>query len=128
MAEWLDAEAEFARPELTLGELVGAYVRSGVEHRAISRIFLRESIEDVPDGSGGIGAAGGRATCAAARRRASSRRPRSRVRPARAAGRRVRGLVFPGDARRVTGLDPRSEEFAERYAEQLARLIAHLAR
>ena len=39
VAEWLEAEEEFARPELTLGELVGAYVRSGVEHRAISRFL-----------------------------------------------------------------------------------------
>ena len=38
------------------------------------------------------------------------------------------GLVLPGDVRRVTGLDPASEEFAERYADQLARLVAHLDR
>ena len=55
MQQWLDAEAEFARPDLTLGQLVGAYVRSAVAHRAMSLIFLRESLEDVPDGSGGIG-------------------------------------------------------------------------
>jgi len=40
----------------------------------------------------------------------------------------VAGLVFPGDVRRVAGLDPASAEFAERYADQLARLVAHLGR
>lgn len=35
------------------------------------------------------------------------------------------GAAFPGDVRRLTGLDPGSEEFADRYAEQL-RLIAEL--
>jgi AcrR family transcriptional regulator len=126
--QWLDAEAEFARPDLTLGELVGAYVRSAVAHRAMSLIFLRESLEDLPDGSGGIGP---EEVEDLRRRQAAGELPRD-LDPAfvllALQGAASAGLVFPGDARRVTGLDPHSEEFAERYAQQLERLIAHLAR
>ena len=126
--QWLDAEAEFARPDLTLGQLVGAYVRSAVTHRAMSLIFLRESLEDVPDGSGGIGP---EEVADLRRRQAAGELPRD-LDPAfvllALQGAAAAGLIFPGDARRVTGLDPHSEEFAECYAEQLERLIAYLAR
>jgi AcrR family transcriptional regulator len=128
VAEWLEAEAEFARPELSLGELVGAYVHSSVEHRAISRVFLRESIEDAPGGEGGIG----EDEVALLRRRQEAGELPADLDPAfvllALQGAASAGLVFPGDVRRVTGLDPASDEFAERYAEQLDRLLAHLAR
>ena len=127
VAEWLEAEAEFARPELTLGELVGAYVRSGVEHRAISRFFLREAVEDA-DAGGGIG----EEEVALLRRRQEAGELPADLDPAfvllALQGAASAGLVFPGDVRRLTGLDPGSEAFAERYAEQLARLLAHLGR
>jgi AcrR family transcriptional regulator len=128
VAEWLEAEAEFARPELTLGELVGAYVRSSVEHRAISRVFVRESVEDAGDDEGGIG----EEEVALLRRRQEAGELPADLDPAfvllALQGAASAGLVFPGDVRRLTGLDPGSEAFAERYAEQLARLLAHLGR
>ena len=128
VAEWLEAEAEFARPELTLGELVGAYVRSSVEHRAISRVFVRESVEDAGDDGGGIG----EEEVALLRRHQEVGELPADLDPAfvllALQGAASAGLVFPGDARRITGLDPGSEAFAERYAEQLARLLAHLGR
>lgn len=37
-------------------------------------------------------------------------------------------LFMPRMVRRITGEDPESREFAERYAEQLARLVRHLGR
>ncbi|MGM1063578.1 TetR/AcrR family transcriptional regulator [Saccharothrix sp. Mg75] len=37
-------------------------------------------------------------------------------------------LFMPKTARRITGEDPASAGFAERYAEQLARLVRHLGR
>jgi TetR/AcrR family transcriptional regulator len=36
-------------------------------------------------------------------------------------------LFMPRMVRRITGEDPESGEFAERYAEQLARLVRHLS-
>ena len=127
VAEWLEAEDEFARPDLTLGELVAAYVRSGVEHRAISRFFLRESVEDADSGGGGIG----EEEVALLRRRQEAGELPADLDPAfvllALQGAASAGLVFPGDVRRVTGLEPASDEFAERYADQLARLVAHLS-
>ncbi|MCC8251073.1 TetR/AcrR family transcriptional regulator [Saccharothrix luteola] len=35
-------------------------------------------------------------------------------------------VFMPRMVRRITGEDPESDEFAERYAEQLARLVRHL--
>lgn len=126
VAEWLAAEAEFATPDLTLGELVGAYVRASVERREISRVFLRETLEDADPGGGGLGDA--EVEQLRARQAAGELAPD--LDPAfvllALQGAASAGLVFPGDVRRVTGLDPASAEFAERYAEQLARLIAHL--
>jgi hypothetical protein len=37
-------------------------------------------------------------------------------------------VLFPDDVRRATGLDPASPEFAERYADQLRRVVRRLAR
>lgn len=37
------------------------------------------------------------------------------------------GAVLPQVVRNITGLDPASEEFVTHYAEQLARLVRHLA-
>jgi hypothetical protein len=36
------------------------------------------------------------------------------------------GITFPDDVRRLTGLDPATREFAERYAEKLRRVVRHL--
>jgi TetR/AcrR family transcriptional regulator len=37
------------------------------------------------------------------------------------------GVTYPGDVRKLTGLDPASPEFAKRYAEQLRRIVRHLS-
>jgi AcrR family transcriptional regulator len=128
VAEWLEAEAEFARPSLPLAELVAAYVRSGVEHRAMSRLFLRDSHEEADDAGGGIG----EAEVEDLRRRQEAGEIPPDLDPAfvllALQGAAAAGVMFPGDVRRVTGLDPASDAFAERYADQLARLVAHLAR
>jgi hypothetical protein len=91
-------------------------------------VFLRESIEDAPDGEGGLGDD----EVALLRRRQEAGELPDDLDPAflllALQGAASAGLVFPGDVRRLTGLDPASEAFAERYAEQLARLLAHLAR
>jgi hypothetical protein len=38
----------------------------------------------------------------------------------------VAGVVFPGDVKRLTGLDPGSPEFLARMGEQLRRLVRRL--
>ena len=121
--QWLDAEAEFARPDLTLGQLVGAYVRSAVAHRAMSRIFLRESLEDVPDGERRDRPGGGRRPAPPPGGRRAPARPRSRLRPARPAGGRGRRADVP--RRRPAGDGPRPALRGVRGALRRAARAAH---
>ena len=124
---WLEREREFADPSLPLGELVARYVRETVEQREMTRLFLRQGIED--DEPEPAEAVGEQPEVADLRRRQQEGELDPRLDPAivllvlQAAA--SAGVAFPGDVRRFTGLDPASEEFAERYGAQL-RLIAEL--
>lgn len=127
---WLEREQEFADPGLPLGALLVAYMRETVAARDMTRVFLRECVEDVPqpqfDGDGDVPD-----EVADLRRRQAA----GEIAPefdvaflllmlqAMAAV----GVSFPGDVRRWTGLEPDSAEFVERYAEQL-RLLAERLR
>ena len=134
---WLLREREFADPELPLGELVARYVRETVSNRAMSRLFLRECLEDAPDPVADVvddarGDDGGEPEeLADLRRRQRAGEFVRQLDPAflllalQAAA--IAGIAFPGDVRRFTGLEPDSPEFAERYGEQLRRLIELLA-
>jgi AcrR family transcriptional regulator len=125
---WLEREREFADPALPLGELVARYVRETVEQREMTRLFLRQGIED-DDEPEADEVAGEQPEVADLRRRQQEGELDPRLDPAFLMlvlqGAASAGVAFPGDVRRFTGLDPASEEFAERYGAQL-RLIAEL--
>lgn len=123
---WLAEEEEYDEPELPLAELVARYVEEGTGYRALHRLLLRASLED-EDGGGGVGAE-------------DLARMRERQRAGEIGGDldpafvllalqaiAAAGIVFPADARRVTGLDPASEEFAAWQAAQLRALVRRLA-
>jgi TetR/AcrR family transcriptional regulator len=123
---WMAQEAEFARPEQPLSEVVAGYVRDSVEHRAMHRLMLRESLEDAGEPDAGVGDV----ELADMRRRQERGEVARDLDPAFVllvlqAATSV-GVVFPADVRRLTALDPASPEFAARHAEQLERLLAHL--
>ena len=123
---WLEREQEFAPPTLPLPELVASYVRNTVDDREMARIFVRDALDeaDVPQ----------HATdddVAEMRRRQAAGEIADDIDPgflflaleALASA----GVSFPADARRLTGLDPASPEFADAYGEQLRRILGRLA-
>jgi AcrR family transcriptional regulator len=131
---WLADEREFADPALPLGELVAAYARVSVEQRELTRLFVRECLDDaqLPAAVAGEEAPGEEpAEVADLRRRQQAGELDPRLDPAfvmlALQGAASAGVAFPGDVRRFTGLDPASEQFAARYGEQLALLVGLLA-
>jgi TetR/AcrR family transcriptional regulator len=127
---WLASEAEFAPAKLPFAELVGVYAEDASNQYELHRLFIRESLDAPPEGgSEGLGIR--EADVADVRRRQAEGEIADDLDPAflllaleAAVG---AGVIFPGDVRRLTGLDPASPEFAERYAEQLRRIVRHLA-
>lgn len=129
---WLEREREFADPALPLGELVARYVRETVEQRAMTRLFLRECLDDgePPEWDRHAGDREPEEV-ADLRRRQADGELAPQLDPAyvllalQAAA--SAGVAFPGDARRFTGLEPDSPEFSARYGEQLRLLVELLS-
>lgn len=126
---WLAREEEFGAAELPFDELVARYVEDSVEERELHRLFVRESLEDAaPAGQGRVGIS--EADVADLRRRQRDGEIADDLDPAflllALQGTVSAGITFPDDVRRLTGLDPATREFAERYAEQVRRIVRHL--
>ena len=124
---WLESEQEFAPTSLPLPELVTRYVQAAHDQREMTRIFLRESLDDVRS-EASLG------------REEDLEEMQRRQRHGEIAGDLDPAFVFlalqamataaaamPAEVWRLTGLDPASQEFADRYGEQLRRLVAKLA-
>jgi TetR/AcrR family transcriptional regulator len=132
MGLWLDQESEFAPRELPLDELVARYIRDGVEHRDIHRVIARESIEGVatPDAANPEEVEGG-VEVADLRRRQAEGELADDLDPALLMLMlqciATAGVIYPADVRKLTGLDPGSEEFAERYGQLARQVIRRLA-
>jgi AcrR family transcriptional regulator len=128
---WQRHEEEFASRDLPLGEIVAGYVRSSVEHREMSRLFVRECLDDIAPSEQAPAVGPGDADITDVRRRQESGEIAADLDPAflllALQGATSAGVTFPADVRTLTGLDPASPEFADRYAEQLRRVVAHLA-
>ena len=127
---WLDREQEFADPDLPLGDLVVAYMRETVAQRDLTRLFLRDSVEDVPQPEWDDDTPGEAEEVADLRRRQAAGEIAPEFDPAfvllMMQSLAATGVSFPADVRRWTGLEPDSDEFAARYAEQLQLLAERL--
>jgi len=125
VARWEADEAGYGDADTPLTELAARYVEEGTAHRDLHRLLLRASLEDDEQG-GGVDAG----DLADLRRRQAAGEITDRLDPAfvllllQAAA--AAGVVFPGDVRRLTALDPASEEFAAWHAEQLRTLVTLL--
>lgn len=128
---WLEREQEFADPGLPLGDLLVAYMRETVAVRDMTRVFLRECVEDAPqpgfdDGDDTVEAD----EVADLRRRQAAGEIAPEFDPAfvllMLQAMAAVGVSFPGDVRRWTGLEPDSAEFVERYGAQLKLLAERL--
>jgi AcrR family transcriptional regulator len=128
---WQRHEEKFASRDLPFGEIVAGYVRSTVEHREMSRLFVRECLDDIAPSGHAPAVGPGDAEIADVRRRQEWGEIAADLDPAflllALQGAASAGVTFPADVRTLTGLDPESPEFADRYAEQLRRIVAHLA-
>jgi AcrR family transcriptional regulator len=129
---WLTAEGEFADPDVPLDELVARYITQGAADRDLVRLLLRVALDDDPQAGGDAQQEGVPDAVADLRRRQQAGELADDLDPAfmllmfEAAA--SAGVLFPDDVRRATGLDPASDEFAERYADQLRRVVRRLAR
>lgn len=130
---WLEQEAEFAPRDLPLDELVARYVRDGVEHRDMHRVLIREVIEGVPTPDAELpgGDEGEIGEVADLRRRQRDGEVAEDLDPAllmlMLQAIASAGVVYPADARKLTGMDPASDQFAERYGDLVRRVMRRLA-
>jgi TetR/AcrR family transcriptional regulator len=119
---WLAEEAGYPGPEAPLGEVAARYVEEAVRHRDLHRLQLRASLED-EKGSGGVD----EHDLADIRRRQEAGELTDQLDPAfillAVQAVAAAGIVFPGDARRLTGQDPASAGFADWHAAQLRTLL-----
>ena len=128
---WIQVEAQFAPPELPLDELVVQYLRATVPQRDMVRMFVREGLAYDPAAPGRPERPEIRAEVADMRRRQEEGQIAADLDPAylllvfMAAA--AVGITIPHEVKEMTGLEPTSPEFIERYGEQLRRLIRHLA-
>jgi AcrR family transcriptional regulator len=123
---WLEAESDYGGDDTPLADVAAAYARSAAEDSDLHRLVVRASIDGEATGAGIADA-----DVEDMRRRQAAGEVGGDLDPgfvllaleAIAAA----GVVFPDDARRVTGLEPGSPEFAAWHAEQLRRLVERLA-
>src|ERR1700722_16632951 len=125
---WLDREDSFAPPDLPLPDLVVRYLADALDDPRSPRLLLWRGLADdsAPNGSPGRQADLDRVS----RRRAAGE-VAADLDPAAVllAGMAMVAapIIMPGVTRELFGVDPSSPEFRARYAEQLRRIIAHLA-
>jgi TetR/AcrR family transcriptional regulator len=128
---WRDNESAITESTSTLGEVVAAYARETLAQPDLARLLIRQGV-DRDSGAADEAAMSARfqGVLADFRQRQADGELAADLDPAY-----VGLALFAMSAAPVTfpqiavalGLDPDSPEFASRYAEQLVRLVAHLA-
>jgi AcrR family transcriptional regulator len=125
---WHQLEREIAEPGLDLDELAYRYLEVGSRQPELQKLFVRENLEQDP------------AEVAYEPDCDDLRDLRARQAAGELAGdldpgfvllvlmaATTSGVVFPGETKRLTGLDPRSPEYLDHIGEQLRRLVRHLS-
>lgn len=125
---WLDREQDFADPGLPLADLVVRYLEDALQDPRPMRLLLWRGFTDdtAPESEHD--------------RQPDVDRIRARQQTGEVAtdldpaavllagmGMVAAPLIMPHVARELLGVDPSSPEFGARYAEQLRRIVAHLA-
>lgn len=123
---WEADEAAYGGPDTPLADLVARYVENGIRQRDLHRLLLRAALND-EDHSGGLDAD----DLADMRRRQQAGEVTDRLDPAFLLlvlqATTAAGMIFPGDVRRLTGIEPGSPSFATWHAEQLRKFVEILA-
>jgi len=129
---WQEQEATFARPDIPLDELTVEYLRATLDDPRMVRLLIwaglaegGESEERPPD------EAPASEDLSDLMRRQRDGELAADLDPAYVQlalmGAILTPIVMPQIVRRVTGLDPQSDEFEARYAEELRRIVRHLS-
>lgn len=128
LERWYAQEREFDKPGTSLVELVLRYLDTGRTARDLTRMFLRETLDQDP----------------AEISHELVNDELDRLRARQQAGEIgadldpafvllflqamvVSGVIFPGEAKRLTGVDPSSDAFYDRAREQVSKIIERLA-
>jgi TetR/AcrR family transcriptional regulator len=127
-----DGFARLTAPDRELADVAADFARSGLADVDLGRLFLWENLTDGEPDAGGVEA-----------QREFLQRQLEYIRTRQEAGdfpadvdpaalmlvlmaAASASLAFPRVARALTGRDPKSAEFADDYAEQLARIVRAL--
>ncbi|MFI7705882.1 TetR/AcrR family transcriptional regulator [Nonomuraea sp. NPDC049480] len=127
---WQSEESAFADSSSSLGRLLAGYVRFNAERRDFGKLMVWQGLTDdgPPDPAF---AEDVRRDLEALRRRQRAGEFPADVDPAAMLvalfSMAAAGISFPQLVRAACDLDPASPEFGEYYAEQLDKLIGHLA-
>jgi TetR/AcrR family transcriptional regulator len=139
---WERYEASFARPEISLADLVSEYLHASLSDPRLTRLLAWRGLADTaeaadaadaadPAGAGQLGAAAEDKALADLRRRQANGELAAELDPGlvllAVMGAVAAPVIMPQVARRICGLDPSSPEFEARYADQLKRMIRRLA-
>jgi TetR/AcrR family transcriptional regulator len=129
---WLDIEASFASRNLALEDLVVEYLRAVLDDPRLLRLLIWDGL-GAPSGDSGGADEDTEAfdDVAEYRRRQDSGEIARDLDPGlfllAITGIVAAPVVMPQIVRRITDLDFRSPEFEQAYADQLRRIIRHLA-
>lgn len=131
-ARWRQTSGELNRPELPLGEVVANFLHAGLDNRSWSRLLAWQGLEDgATDQPRGGDTELMRWIVAEIAQRQASGELAEDLDPAYVAlvlfAAAAAPVVLPHVARDISGVEPDSEEFRRAYAEQLIRLVRHLA-
>ena len=125
---WYAQEREFDAPGTTLVDLVLRYLQSGYDGQHLQRMFLRETLDQDPTT---VAYEPDSAEVAGLRERQQAGEIAAELDPAFVLlflpAMVASGVMFPGDAKRLTGLDPTTQDFYERAQDQLSRIVKRLA-
>lgn len=128
LERWYTRERDFDTPGTTLPELVLRYFDAGQSSVHLQRLFLRETLEQDPNE---VRHEPDNDELAGMRRRQEAGEIAPDLDPAFVLlflqAMVVARVVFPGEVKRLIGLDPGSEEFHRTARTQLARIVERLA-
>jgi TetR/AcrR family transcriptional regulator len=127
---WQAMSGHASRPDLPIHEVVGAFLRLGVEQRSWARLLAWEGLSDDAGDTGGAGPYFA-AMVEDVRRRQRDGQLAAELDPPYVLlmlfAAALAPTLLPQIVRRITGLAGDSPEFQEAYREQLRRVIDRLA-
>jgi TetR/AcrR family transcriptional regulator len=138
LAQWHRREAAFAREDQSLADLVAGYLAANHADPDMARLLIWDELTShggprSPDAGepGEAGETGDVPEVADIRRRQAAGEIAADLDPGflllALMGAVAAGVTMPHMAERVCGVDPATPEFLERYADQLRRIVTHLA-